>query len=144
MSLKQKLRDNVAASIKQGNALERNLLRTVIGEVQRKEAKVELTDEQVVAVIKKMRASNLETMEKLGAGTVGAERLAEENVILEDYIPKTMSVEQIAEALREICTKLVGAPNDGPATGMAVGFLKKQGLTAEGKDVVQVVKKMRE
>ena len=143
MSLKEKIKTNMIASIKLGNELERTLLRTVLGEIQRKEAKSELNDEQIIAVIKKMRSNNLETIEKLGGSGVAVERLTEENIILEQYLPATLSVDEIAEALKGITDKIIGAPNDGPAIGMSVGFLKKQGLTANGKDVAQAVRKIR-
>lgn len=144
MSLKEKIKTNMIASSKQGRELERTLLRTVLGEIQRKEAKADLNDEQIIAVIKKMHSNNLETIDKLDGASAMAERLAEENIILESYLPKTLSVEEIAEALRGIEDKILGAPNDGPAIGMSVGFLKKQGLAADGKDIAQAVKKIRE
>ena len=69
--------------------------------------------------------------------------LEEENTILAALLPKTLSPEEIATALEPVKDAILGAGNDGQATGIAMKHLKGSGAAVEGKDVSAAVRTMR-
>lgn len=95
----QELKDRRASM--RGDAtkvVEYNILALVIGELETatlgKEHKVEITEEKVFAVIRKLIKSNNETLK-----IVANEKLVKENAYLETYLPKMVSEEQIRHDL---------------------------------------------
>ena len=95
----QELKDRRASM--RGDAtkvVEYNILALVIGELETatlgKEYKVEITEEKVFAVIRKLIKSNNETLK-----IVANEKLVKENAYLETYLPKMVSEEQIRHDL---------------------------------------------
>lgn len=97
--LLQELKDRRASM--RGDAtkvVEYNILALVIGELETatlgKEHKVEITEDQVFAVIRKLIKSNNETLK-----IVANEKLVKENSYLETFLPKMVSEEQIRHYL---------------------------------------------
>lgn len=97
--LLQELKDR--RSSMRGNdakVVEYNILALVIGELETatlgKEHKVEITEEKVFAVIRKLIKSNNETLK-----IVANEKLVKENAYLETYLPKMVSEEQLRHDL---------------------------------------------
>ena len=96
----QELKDRRASM--RGDAtkvVEYNILALVIGELETatlgKEHKVEITEEKVFAVIRKLIKSNNETLK-----IVANEKLVKENAYLETYLPSLMSEDQIREVIK--------------------------------------------
>ncbi|MBI1370790.1 MAG: hypothetical protein GC162_19320 [Planctomycetes bacterium] len=132
------------AAMKAKDVLAKEILRVTLGDLQMTETRQAraITDEEAVAVIRKIIKSNEETIGLSGDPAV-KEKLAKENEVLGDLMPKTLSVEQIVAALAPVADAIKAAGNDGQATGAAVKHLKSAGAAVEGKDVAVAVKQMR-
>lgn len=139
----QKLKDDLKAAMLAKDELRKNILRVVLGELQLIEARnQQVNDEKVCGVIKKLIASNEET---LAAG--GAQKLAEENKILATYLPSYWSVVEIEAFFlnREgpEFEQIRDAKSAGQATGIAMKTLKTVGAPVQGVDVTAFVEKVR-
>ena len=94
MGLQAQLKDELKEAIKAKDPARTGAIRVIIGELQRLPAK-ELSDEQVVAVIKKLIKSEKELL--TASGQVSSQYLA----ILEGYLPKQATVQEIRAYIRE-------------------------------------------
>lgn len=128
------------AAMKAGNVLEKEVLRTALGDATSTGEKPD--DPQMMAVLKKLVKSNEET---LAAATdpSAKDKLHQELAILRRFLPSGLSVEQIQAALAPVADAIRGASAEGPATGIAMKHLKAQGATVEGKDVTLAVRQLR-
>ena len=94
MSLRQQLKSDLTRAMKEKDEARKEALRVILGELSRQEQK-ELTDDDVVKILKKLLKSEKELMEKTGAaGSAFAD-------ILESYLPKMASDAQIVAWIRE-------------------------------------------
>lgn len=128
------------AAMKAGNVLEKEVLRTALGDATSTGEKPD--DPQMVAVLKKLVKSNEETLSATGDPSV-KDKLTQELAILRRFLPSVLSVEQIQAALAPVADGIKAAPSEGPATGIAMKHLKAQGATVEGKDVSAAVRALR-
>jgi len=94
MSLQTQFKDELTASIKAKDTARTGAIRIMIGEFQRMPTK-ELSDEQVVAVIKKLIKSEKELLAASGQAT--SDYLA----ILEGYLPKQATAEEIRAYIKD-------------------------------------------
>jgi uncharacterized protein YqeY len=145
--------DNIKASIKDGMKAKATdkvaLLRLVVGSVQQD---ADESDAAVEKIIRKLIKSNKETIDAIteqslkdaesGTPVVSGEvtKLVIENGILESFIPKTMSVDEIAEFITKEGIEITG--NEGKAMGAVMKALKGAGLTVQGTDVKLAIKKL--
>lgn len=88
MSLQEKLKEELKVSMKARDTERTGAIRIIMGEFGRQLVK-ELTDEQVIAIIKKLVKSEKELL--AASGKEGSEYLT----ILEGYLPKQVSEEEI-------------------------------------------------
>jgi uncharacterized protein len=88
MSLQEKLREELKVSMKARDTERTGAIRIIMGEFGRQLVK-ELTDEQVIAIIKKLVKSEKELL--AASGSDGSEYLT----ILEGYLPKQVSEDEI-------------------------------------------------
>ena len=98
MNLYEQIKANRMLAIK-ANAKAKGILTVLVGEIERLVGKEEITDQKVVAIVKKLIASNTEVMSlsTLGAGVyLDAEF---ENIELEKYIPTQLTDDQIASII---------------------------------------------
>src|SRR3954447_13072907 len=100
--LVDEIKRRIAAAMKAGNTVEKDILRLAYGEVQTTEARgTPVTDEGVAAIVRKLIKSNEETMAATAEGD--AKRLlGEENAVLASLLPKSMSVADIVAALAPV------------------------------------------
>lgn len=138
------LKAAIARAVSEKNAVARDVLRLAFGEIQTAEARAGRppTDDEAAALVKKLVKSNEETL----ALTTDAERAAAlrlELVALTALLPKTMTVEQLVEALAPHAEVLRAAKNDGAATGLAMKHLKAAGAVFDGKDAGEAVRRLR-
>lgn len=141
---KDKIKERMIEAFKAKRMEEKVLLSTVLGEIQSVGLRSgDLDDEQQLKIVKKFFDNNLETIQALGEGE-RADKLKRENVILSEFLPKLLTVDEIGNLLASISDKIKSMPKEGPATGIAMGFLKKQEVAVDGKDVVQAIKRIRE
>ena len=142
--LTDQIRERVKQAMRSRDAVEKNVLRVALGEIQSEETRTGKTlgEEAVAALLRKLVKSNRDT---LAAGPDDARRtvLEREIVILEELLPQTLDVDAIQAALEPVREAVLGARNDGQATGIAMKHLKSTGAAVTGQDVAQAVKAMR-
>ena len=94
MSLQTQFKDELKVSIKAKDTARTGAIRILIGEFQRLPTK-ELSDDQVVAVIKKLIKSEKELL--AASGQASSEYLT----ILEGYLPQQATAEEIRAYIRD-------------------------------------------
>jgi len=124
--------------------VERDILRTALGEIQSAEARAgkALSDDEAGKILKKLIKSNQETID-ISPDPNTKTRLTEENRILDALLPKTLSIPEIVAMLQSVAADIKAAKSDGQATGVAMKKLKSEGATVDGKDVAEAVKQLR-
>ncbi len=131
-------------AMKAGNAVEKEILRVAVGEITTEAAREGRRgdDEEARAIVRKLIKSNDES---LASGPSDDRRavLEEENRILGDFLPKSLGVDDIVQALAPVHAAVKAAANEGQATGVAMKHLKASGATVNGKDVAEAVKRVR-
>lgn len=141
MTLKTEMKQGVIAALKAKDDLKKNILRVALGEIETEESRHgEIKDEKVLSIVRKIVASNDET---IAAGATNADQLRRENEILGEYLPKTLSRDEIKEFLASSAEQIQNAPSDGAATGIAMKALKAEKKDVLGAEVKEVVAEMR-
>lgn len=127
-------------AMKANQTLEKEVLRTVIGEVTR--SGDDPTDERVLGVLKKLVKSNQET---LAAATDAEQKktLEREIEVLQTFLPATPGPEQLCALLVPTADAIRAAAGPGPAMGIAMKFLKSANVTAESRDVQAAIAELR-
>lgn len=133
------LKKRMFEAMKRKDTVQKEVLRTAIGDIT--STGQEPDDARVIGVLKKLVKSIEETMAV--AGDEAKLTLQQELVVLQEFLPRTLSVEQIVEALAPVADQVRAADNDGKATGVAMKHLKSTSAEVEGKDVSQAVKQLR-
>ena len=90
MTLQEKIKKDLVPAMKNKDAVRKDTLRVILGEFGRAETK-ELPDKEVIRILKKLVKSEKELLEKKGDNTE-----SEFIRIIEAYLPKTASAEEIA------------------------------------------------
>ena len=131
-------------AIKSGAQVEKEILRVAMGEITTEAARPGRlgSDEEVVAILRKLVKSNEET---LASTTDPARRavLSEEIEILATYLPKSLGIDEIIAALSPVIDAIKASASDGQATGIAMKQLKAAGAVVSGKDVGAAIKTLR-
>lgn len=144
----ERLKAQTKDAMKAGRTVERDILRLVVGEAQTLEARNNKvpSDEQVEKIIRKMIEGNQETI-NLSKNEESWAKLVEENKILEEWLPKTLTQEEIEAFFLNSdgpeFEQIQNAKNDGQAMGMAMKTLKSADQKVLGDDVKAVVAKIR-
>lgn len=129
------------AAMKARDTVTKEVLRTAIGEATATGAEVD--DAHITAVLRKLVKSNEETL-AAATDTEQRQRLEQELTVIRQFLPQTLSVEQIQAALQPVADQLRAAANAGQATGIAMKHLKASGSAVEGKDVAKAVAALRD
>lgn len=142
--LLDEIKARLLAARKAGRDVEKEVLRVALGDVQTAEARKgqAATDQEVASILRKLLKSNEET---LAATTDPAQQAAlrEENTVLTELLPRTLSADEIVAALAPVADAVRSAGNDGQATGVAMKHLRSAGAPVTGQDVAQAVRTMR-
>lgn len=147
-SLKDTLKSDLTAAMKAGDETGRSTLRMALAaltnaEVAGDEA-VELTDDQVMAVLQAEAKKRAEAAEiYAGAGrTEAAQKERDELAVLERYLPAAMSEDEIRAIVAEEVAAAAAAGNAGPkAMGLVVKAVRARvGSGADGSVVANLVK----
>ena len=143
--LKEKLLEDLKTAMKDKNIIRKNvvqMVRAAILQVE-KDKQIEVTDEQITEIIAKeakKRRDSIADYEKSGRQDL-LDQIKEEITILEEYLPKQLSVEEIEVAVKEIITQ-TGA-NSMKDMGLVMKTAKeKLGASADGKTINEVAKKL--
>ncbi|MFZ5890224.1 MAG: GatB/YqeY domain-containing protein [Myxococcota bacterium] len=131
-------------AMKAGDALEKEILRVAIGEITTDAARPgrKGNDEEAQAILRKLIKANEETLGSLGEGEKH-QNLTRENQILSEFLPKSLSEDEVVAALDPVKEQLRAAGNDGQATGIAMKHLKAAGALVDGKVVTKAVQRIR-
>jgi len=149
MSLFDDMKQRMIECVKNGNSQERDVLRTLVGEIQSKSigSGKEITDEVVEKTLVSFKENALECAKYAHqddpADAVDSLEANFEVAIYDKYLPQYETVESIITLLAPSQKQLQSAKADGPATGMAMGILKKSGAKVQGKDVKTAVETIR-
>lgn len=142
--LVDEVKKQITQAMRDKDSERRDLLKVVLGEFQTAGARLSeaLPDAEAERLIRKMVKSNQE-MAELSDKPEVVEKMKSEIAVLETLLPKTLSIDEIVEALGPVADAVKAAGNDGQAMGAAMKHLKSSGASVEGKDVGQAVKKIR-
>ncbi len=140
MPLAAEIKKAMFAAMKAKNTVEKEIFRVALGEITK--TGDEPDDAEVQAILRKLIKSNREAQ----AASESEEQKATLDVeisALEKFLPASLSVDQIKEALQGVTDQIKAAPNQGPAMGLAMKVLKGLGATAESADVAAAVTALR-
>lgn len=140
MSLAAEIKKAMFAAMKAKQNVEKEILRVALGEITK--TGDEPNDNEVQGILKKLIKSNREAQAASEDAEVKA-KLDQEIAALETFLPKTLSVAQIQEALALVADQIKAAPNQGPAMGLAMKTLKAAGAEADAGDVAKAVSALR-
>ena len=147
-SLKDTLKSDLTAAMKAGDETGRSTLRMALSAITNAEVAgdeaVELTDDQVLAVLQaeaKKRSEAAEIYAQAGR-TEAAQKEQAELAVLERYLPAAMSDDEIKAIVTEEVAAAAAAGNTGPkAMGLVVKAVRARvGAGADGSVVANLVK----
>lgn len=143
--LKEKLLEDLKTAMKEKNVNRKNTVQMVRASILQveKDKKIELNDDQILEVIAKefkKRNDSLADYEKSGREDL-INQIKEEMAVLEEYLPKKLSEEELTEKIKVIIS------NIGATSMKDMGKIMKQakeelGVTADGKMINEIVKKL--
>ena len=127
MSLLAQIKQDQLAARKAKETAKAALLTTLIGEVEmvgKNDGNREVTDVEVVAMVKKFLKNVNETLKALGGieGGIAMQYMAESQ-ILESYLPKQFTEDQLTNILGSIKDEISAGPKD---MGKMLGLLKNR------------------
>mgnify|MGYP003306053042 CR=1 FL=1 len=143
--LKEKLLEDLKSAMKDKNVNRKNtvqMVRAAILQVE-KDKKIELNDDQILEVIAKefkKRNDSLADYEKSGREDL-ISQIKEEMTVLEEYLPKKLSEEELTVKIKEIISE-VGATSMKDMGKIMKSAKEQLGVTADGKMINEIVKKL--
>lgn len=143
--LKEKLLEDLKTAMRDKDVTRKNtvqMVRAAILQVE-KDKKIEMDDNQVLETIAKefkKRNDALVDYEKSGREDLIAQ-IKEEMAVLEQYLPKKLSEEELTEKIKEIIAK-VGATSMKDMGAVMKEAKAELGVTADGRMINEVVKKL--
>jgi uncharacterized protein YqeY len=143
MSLKEQLRADMAAAMREGDTVRRDTLRLVLAAVKQAEVdeQVTLDDGAVQAVLAKQakqRRESIADYEKAGRPELAAQEAAEV-LLIESYLPQMMSREKVEAIAAEVIAE--SGVTDVKGMGQVMGRLMPRFKgRADGRLVNEVVR----
>ncbi len=131
MTLQEQIKKDLMDAIRAQDVDRRETLRVVLGEFDRQDQK-ELTDEDVVGVLRRLVKSERETLELKGEAESGFLR------VIEAYLPKLATDEEIAAYIQQ---NIDFSEFKNKMQAMAP-IMKHFGATADGNAVKRVLQSM--
>lgn len=142
MSLEKQIYSDMVGAMKSGDNLKRDTLRFLLSELKKEriDSRKELTDADVIRITKssiKKRQDSLELF-KQGNRQDLFDKTSTEIKMIEAYLPKQMSVDELEKIIVDIITKLEAVgPKD---TGKVMKeVMANYGSQTDGKTVQQIV-----
>lgn len=143
--LKEKLLEDLKNAMKEKNVNKKNavqMVRTAILQIE-KDKCIEVSDEQIIDIIAKevkKRKDSLSDYEK-AERTDLINQINEEIKVLEEYLPKQLSDEELETEIKNIIEE-VGATTIKDMGKVMKAAKEKIGAKADGKRINEVVKKI--
>jgi uncharacterized protein YqeY len=135
------IKERMFRAMKAGATVEKEILRTAIGEVTRTGEAA--GDDRVTQVLRKLIKANQETLRSASDGAQRA-ALEQEIKVLEEFLPRALGVPELVELLQPAAAEIRAAAGPGPALGAAMKFLKVKAVSAEAADVREAVTQLRQ
>lgn len=143
MALKEKIKSDLKDAMKSGDSVVRGVLRLLSSDIKNEEIKQkkELTDDDILKIIKKDIKRHKESIEQYKTG--GREDLTEQEEkeleILKEYMPEQMSENEIRKIVSGVIKKsgVTDVSDFGKVIGMA---MKEIGGNVDGSLVSEIVK----
>lgn len=143
--LKEKLLEDLKNSMKEKNTIRKNVIQMVRAAILQfeKDKKVEAEEGKILEIIAKevkTRKDSLEEFKKAGRQDL-ISQAQEEIKILEEYLPKQLTKEEITYKIKEIIQKIgaTSIKDMGPVMKEAKSQI---GTAADGKTINEVVKEL--
>ena len=146
--LKDEIKTQIIQAMRDKDVIRKEILRVVLGEFQTIESRDgQISEERCQKVIRKFIDNNKEVI-LIVQKEEYKEKLEKENEILESFLPKLLTKEDILlhcvfSKHYEFNEALQKEHNVGKAIGMAMKYFKEENLPVDGKDVAEVVKEMK-
>ena len=143
--LKEKLLEDLKNSMKDKNIIRKNVVQMVRASILQveKDKQIELDDNKIIEVIAKeakKRKDSLADYEKAGREDL-ISQIKEEISILEEYLPKQLSAEELEAKVKEIIEE-VGATSMKDMGNVMKAAKEKIGVAADGRVKNEMVKKL--
>jgi uncharacterized protein YqeY len=144
MSLKERITSDMTAAMKSKEAGRLSTLRMVKAAVQNREIEKggELSDEEMTKVLQslvKQRRDSVEQYEKAGREEL-AEKERAEIVVIEEYLPRAATREEIERAVEEAVAETGASSLKEMGAVMKAALAKLAGRNADGRTVSEIVK----
>ena len=146
--LQERIQSNLLSARKAKRQCEKSILSVLLGEIQNLQfssnQRGQVTDKQIVRIIRSLVKSNQETLGHLSPGMDMFSRLYLENIVLNDLLPPTWTKEQIVEWLEKNHGNLIWQQkHEGKAIGIAMKLLNStDDYLVEGDDVAWAVREI--
>ncbi len=144
MSLKERITQDMTAAMKAKEAGRLSTLRMVKAAVQNREIEKggELTDEELTKALQslvKQRRDSVEQYEKAGRAEL-AEKERAEIAVIEEYLPRAASREEIERAVTEAIAETGASSMKEMGAVMKAAQARLAGRSADGRTVSEIVK----
>lgn len=143
--LKEKLLNDMKESMKNKNTIRKNVIQMIRASILQieKDNQKEVNDEEIIQIIAKeakKRKDSLADYEKSGREEL-INDIKEEIKIIEEYLPKQLSIEEVERIVSEIISSL-GASSMKDMGPVMKEAKAKIGASSDGKTINEVVKKL--
>ena len=143
--LLEQIQNDLKTALKEKNELQVSTLRLLLAETHNRqiEKQAELTEEDIVAVLRKeakKRQESIEAYEKGGRQEL-ADKESKELLILSKYLPQEMGPQELEKIVKEVIAE-VGAQGVGDFGKVMGGVMDKVKGQIDGAKVSEVVKKL--
>ncbi len=132
MNLQRQMKKDLSAAIKAKDEKKKDALRVILGEFGRLDKK-EISDDEIVKILKKLMKSEKEVLEQKGEAAD-----SEFIKVIENYLPKMATEEEITAWIQQNID-FSQFKNKMQAMGL---IMKHFGSTADGNYVKKIIQKM--
>ena len=143
--LKDKLLEDLKNSMKEKNVVRKNVIQMVRAAILQveKDKKIELSDEEIINIMAKEAKKRKDSLEdyKKGNRPDLVEQIEQEINIIEEYLPKQLTKEEIAQIVKEVISE-VGATSIKDMGKVMKLAKEKIGAASDGKTINEVVREM--
>ena len=144
MSLRERITSDMTAAMKSKDASRLSTLRMVKAAVQNREIEKggELSDEELTKALQtlvKQRRDSVEQYEKAGREEL-AEKERAEIAVIEEYLPRAASREEIEQAVAEALAETGASSMKEMGAVMKAAQARLAGRNADGRTVSEIVK----
>jgi len=150
--LEIKIKESIIRAVKEKNEVAKDVLRTVLGQMQLDASSKELSEDDRLNVIRKQIKSNQLSIEQMSNVDKSEwktdwednnKKLAFEIGLLSMFLPQVLSEIDTKDLIVKTGLDLKSAKNDGQAIGMAMKALKSSGAQVDASVVRKIVEELR-